>query len=55
MKLEKLLNDCKKNVFFIYYENDSAKSFAQVSLRSDHVPGTTTSPIGYLKEIYALS
>lgn len=37
---------------FLAYDKDEAIGFAEVSLRSDYVEGTSTSPVGYLEGIY---
>ena len=37
---------------FVYIINDEAVAFLNVSLRSDYVEGTGSSPVGYLEAIY---
>ena len=38
--------------YFLYFQKQHAIGFTEVSLRSDYVPGTDTSPVGYLEGIY---
>jgi len=37
---------------FLYYENDEPVAFLSLSLRSDYVEGTESSPVGYIEGIY---
>ncbi len=40
------------SVCFIKYSDNSPIGFAQCSLRSDYVEGTSSSPVGYLEGIF---
>jgi len=37
---------------FLYYINDQAAAFINLSLRHDYVEGTESSPVGYIEGIY---
>ena len=37
---------------FLYYINDEAVAFISLSIRHEYVPGTETTPVGYLEGIY---
>ena len=37
---------------FLYYISDEAVAFISLSIRHEYVPGTETSPVGYLEGIY---
>ena len=37
---------------FLYYENDKPVGFISLSLRSDYVEGTDSSPVGYIEGLY---
>ena len=41
-----------KSQFFLKYENEFPRGFAQCQLRYDYVEGTSTSPVGYLEGIF---
>ncbi|MUK89348.1 GNAT family N-acetyltransferase [Ornithinibacillus sp. L9] len=41
-----------KNHVLLYYEKDKAVAFMYVSIRTDYVEGSTSSPTGYIEGIY---
>lgn len=41
--------------YFLAFKDGEAIGFTEVSLRSDYVEGTVTSPVGYLEGIYVKS
>lgn len=41
-----------KDTEFLYYLSEEAIAFLSLSLRTDYVEGTSTSPVGYIEGIY---
>ncbi|WP_310602579.1 aminoglycoside 6'-N-acetyltransferase [Anaerosporobacter sp.] len=53
--IEEMLQERRDGLFsheFIYYIDDEAVGFMSLSIRSDYVEGTDSSPVGYLEGIY---
>ncbi len=48
----KSVMDRPGNAFFIAEENNEPAGFAQCSMRSDYVEGTSSCPVGYLEGIF---
>lgn len=48
------ITSANKGAYFLAFDEERAIAFAQVSLRTDYVEGTNSSPIGYLEAIFVL-
>lgn len=51
-EISETIEDSSKGLYFVYLEGKDAIGFAQCSLRTDYVEGSTTSPVAYLESMY---
>jgi len=55
LTVDAVLRMCYEGLFkneFLYYENDEPVAFISLSLRSDYVEGTDSSPVGYIEGLF---
>jgi len=55
LKFHKEILELEKEVGFLYQKDDKYVGFMNISIRSDYVNGTDTSPVVYIEAIYVLS
>ncbi|MCL2425526.1 MAG: GNAT family N-acetyltransferase [Oscillospiraceae bacterium] len=55
LKFHKEIVESEKEVGFLYEKDDRLVGFMNISIRSDYVNGTDTSPVVYIEAIYVLS